>query len=584
MTMSWIDRLASFFGFHKPLPEILPEPSVLHFQTSTGFPDWSALIEADKLLWNARKNAPRKRPKVLIATNVGGHGPVCVVESMLAAALALRGADVHVLLCDAALPGCLQAQIGLVKDPSVLAEYRLPEALCGRCQAQGEEVFSPLQTSMHRLGEQITAEERAEARRMANECPASTIKEMRFLDMAVGEHALAGALRYFARGDLSAEPMGEVVLRRYLEASLITAFAMKRLLDTHEIDVACFHHGLYVPQGIVGEACRSRGVRVVNWVVAYRQNTLIFSHDDTYHHTLMSEPTDSWREMSFTQAQEDDIVSYLKSRWDGSRDWIYFHEQPSEDMAAFAGEVGLDLSKPCIGLLTNVMWDAQLHYPANAFPDMLDWVLRSIAYFEKRPDLQLLIRVHPAEVRGTLPSRQPLVQEIGRAFPALPKNVFLIAPENPVSTYAAMELCDAVIIYGTKTGVELTSIGIPVIVAGEAWIRNKGLTYDASSPEHYFHILDRLPFGAPMPPEQVKMARRYAYHFFFRRMLPVPFMQPNKKKSGFDLAISGLADLMPGHFPGLDVICEGILTGSPFIYAADRLGLHDAPQPAPKGK
>ena len=51
-----------------------------------------------------------------------------------------------------------------------------------------------------------------------------------------------------------------------------------------------------------------------------------------------------------------------------------------------------------------------------------------------------------------------------------------------MSTYALMSLCNAAIIYGTKMGVELTSVGLPVIVAGEAWIRNKGLTHDASSP------------------------------------------------------------------------------------------------------
>src|SRR5690606_24327778 len=114
------------------------------------------------------------------------------------------------------------------------------------------------------------------------------------------------------------------------------------------------------------------------------------------------------------------ILNYLKSRWDGSRDWIYFHEKPGKDAAAFASEIGIDTNKPCIGLLTNVMWDAQLHYPANAFPNMLDWVLRTIEYFSKRPDLQLLVRIHPAEVRGTIPSRQPLRAEISKAYPSLP--------------------------------------------------------------------------------------------------------------------------------------------------------------------
>ena len=100
-------------------------------------------------------------------------------------------------------------------------------------------------------------------------------------------------------------------------------------------------------------------------------------------------------------------------------------------------------------------------------------------------DLQLIIRVHPAELRGHIQSRQPIAEEIRREIGPLPPNIHVIPPDSPVSTYAVMTQCDSVLIYGTKTGVELTSLGVPVIVAGEAWIRNKGITIDARSREHY---------------------------------------------------------------------------------------------------
>ena len=148
-----------------------------------------------------------------------------------------------------------------------------------------------------------------------------------------------------------------------------------------------------------------------------------------------------------------------------------------------------------IGLLTNVSWDAQLHYPANAFPNMLEWLVQTCEYFATRPDLQLLIRVHPAEISGFPPSRQPILGELRERLPQLAPNIFVVPPESGMSTYALMSLCNAAIIYGTKMGVELTSVGLPVIVAGEAWIRNKGLTHDASSPEEYFRLLDQLPFA-----------------------------------------------------------------------------------------
>ena len=263
-----------------------------------------------------------------------------------------------------------------VPDPRVLVEYRLQERLCDRCYATGQYHFDPLGLTNHRLGALTTRAEKLEARRIATETPAEKIRSFTWQGMAIGDHAYAGALRYFARGDLSAEPLGEQVLRRYLEASLLMAAASARLLQREGIEIAAFNHGLYVPQGVLGEVCRSLDVRVANWNPAYRTSCFIFSHGDTYHHTLMAEPTEAWENMPWTPEMEAQIQEYLKSRWSGTRDWIWFHDEPDEDFAAYAREVGLDLNKPTVALLTNVMWDAQLHYPANAFPSMLDWVVR----------------------------------------------------------------------------------------------------------------------------------------------------------------------------------------------------------------
>ncbi|MEJ2529521.1 MAG: hypothetical protein P8Z39_05440, partial [Gammaproteobacteria bacterium] len=203
------------------------------------------------------------------------------------------------------------------------------------------------------------------------------------------------------------------------------------------------------------------------------------------------------------------------------QDWVSFHRDPEFDIEAIRRETGIDFSRPTVGLLTNVVWDAQLHYKANAFPSMLDWLIKTIKYFAKRPDLQLLVRVHPAELTGTLPTRQPAVDEIRCAFPLLPPNIFIIPPESRISTYVAMSQCNAVLIYGTKTGVELTASGIPVIVAGEAWIRGKGVTFDAVSEVDYFRLLDSLPLSSRLDELTHERALKYAYHFFFRRMIPL---------------------------------------------------------------
>jgi len=550
-------------------PPAKPAPSL-----PKGFPDWGRLI-AESQLWSRRE--PGRRGRVLIATNIGGHGPVGVFESTLAAALALRDAEVEIVLCDAALPACLKAEYADLPDDTILTERRLPQTFCPSCMSRGKAMFEPLGLKVRWLSELITPEDRVEARGIADSIPAEEIDGFELEGLKVGEHAHAGALRYYTRGDLDGEPRGEEVLRRYLEAAILSVRAYRRLLAQQRYDVALFHHGLYVPQGAVGEVCREAGVRVVNWVVAYRTNSFILSEGDTYHHTLMTEPVSDWRDMAWGERQKGEIAAYLKSRWRGERDWIGFHEKPEEDAASLAASLGLDRSKPVIGMLSNVVWDAQLHYPANAFPSLIDWAVRTIDHFRGRPELQLLLRIHPAEVRGTSPSRQPLLAEIQKRIPDLPPNVFIIPPESPVSTYAAMELCDSVLIYGTKTGVELTAVGIPVVVAGEAWIKDKGLTLDAETPEQYFRILGELPLGRRLEPEVVEQAQRYAYHFFFRRMMPLPFLEKVNSNLFFTPKIASADDLAEGASEALDILCEAVLDGRPFIYPAERLGVHDLP-------
>ena len=114
-------------------------------------------------------------------------------------------------------------------------------------------------------------------------------------------------------------------------------------------------------------------------------------------------------------------------------------------------------------------------------------------------------------------------------------------------------------------------MGIPVIVAGEAWIRNKGLTMDASSVEHYISLLDNLPLKDKLDDITSTLARKYAFHFFFRRMVPISSMQPTGNSHLYRIKISSLDDLYPGLDPGTDVICDGIMNGTEFIYPAEKI-------------
>ena len=528
-----------------------------------GYPEWKAILAGDV----AGHQEPATT-KVLIATSIGSHLAAMQVETTLAVSLTMRGAVVQALLCDGVLPGCQMCEPRFFPNNKRFATHGPSKDLCGHCFHPGRRVYAEAGIPVRAYSDTLTTEDRDWAEYLSSTLPLAEIETYAPGGIKIGEHAKAGALRFFARATIDREPLGEQVLRRYFKAALLTARAIDGLLKKEKYDVAIFHHGIYVPQGVIGEVLRQRGVRIVNWNPAYRKNCFIFSHEDTYHHTLMSEPVSVWENMSWTTETDDIISEYLRSRWQGENDWIRFTENPYFEKDRILAEIGCDKARPIIGCLTNVMWDAQLHYPANAFPNMLEWLLHTIKYFKSRPDLQLVIRVHPAEIRGAVPTRQPVVEELKQYFSELPKNVFVVPPESNISTYVLAELCDSVIIYGTKTGVELTSVGIPVIVAGEAWIRNKGVTHDASSVTGYDRILDSLPMSKRLPDDIVLRAKKYAYHFFFRRMIQINVFEQGPGNPPYRFR-GPLERLAAGKDKGLDCICDGILHNHPFVFNND---------------
>ena len=72
---------------------------------------------------------------------------------------------------------------------------------------------------------------------------------------------------------------------------------------------------------------------------------------------------------------------------------------------------------------------------------------------------------------------------------------------------------------------------------------------DANNSAEYLQLLDRLPLFGGLVPEEVERVSKYAFHFFFRRVIDLPFIRED-----LTLPVDQLEALGPGRFMGLDVI------------------------------
>jgi hypothetical protein len=525
---------------------------------------WRRIVKNSEEL--IRNLPPAKGPKVLFGAMFGQVWNTRPVEASFAMALRLRGATPIILACDASLPACEWNAFGNHDpDPGSFGSgewHNAQQYACGACIVKLNESYTLPGVERWSLKQYARPGDTERAHELARQVPFSGVREAVHAGIHVGEHAYAALLRATLRGTLLDDERTRFLATRYLAACIHLVELGQRAFDDIEPDHFVAADGVYVLAGTLCEVARQRGVHVVVHGPPYRKGTVWLSHEDCYHRLLISAKNDRWKGLEMSEGRTKVAEEYLASKHFVARDYITYHVDSIQDHAAIKQELGLD-DRPIVTLYTNILWDSQLYYQFKVFPDMLDWLYRTIRFYEKRPDLQLVIRLHPGEARGAWPTNQPLYPELLREFPVLPENVKIARPESKVSSYALGEMSSLALIYGARIGVELVMLGTPVIVAGEAFLRNKGFSYDPLTAEQYFVLLEQ---GADLPrptPEMRALATKWYYHYFFRLMMPYPFYEEERidGKTRIRLTFDSLAALEPGQSPVLDRICQGITDG-----------------------
>ena len=511
-----------------------------------------------------------ENPNILIATSSGGLLSNLVFESVLGYALKNKRCNVEFLLCDAPLSACIMATEFDIKEDIFLKKG--PNSICSSCSHDSEMFLKDAKFKINKLSNYIDLNDKKHIQDLETikNINLDSARDFKLDNIAIGEHAYAGTLRYYARSDLN-KKNSNAVLRKYLESSILTKIAIEKLYTIKNFDTVILNHGIYIPQGVIHEVSKSSGINTVNYCMGTRKKTFCFGKDETYHKSLIYEKNENWENLELNDKVEKKIDKYLESRLHGHEDWIYFHNEPKFDLKDFIKKYNIDQTKPMIGLATNVIWDAQIDFPSNFFKNILNWVFYTIDYFINNKDLQLIIRIHPAEINSTKPAKQRILDEIKKKYSKIPENIIIVPAEDNISTYTIMQSCSNVLIYGSRLGVELSALKVPVIVCGEGFIRNKDIAVDINSFEQYDDVLKKLPLENFITDEKLKRAKKYAYHFFFRRMIEInsiiekPGLWPN-----IDIEKNLKEKLSNNKDPGLDKICDCIINKTDFIYEDEK--------------
>lgn len=326
------------------------------------------------------------------------------------------------------------------------------------------------------------------------------------------------------------------------ERNLRAAKALYSFLRTLKPDVVIIPNGTILELGVAYRVSRHLKIPTTTYEFNDQKDSMWLAQNDE----IMQQNTDIlWQthsNLKLTESEMKKVESLMSSRRNAalygnySRKW---QKVPAEGENALRKKMGFD-DRPMVLLATNVMGDS-LTLGRNIFSkSMSDWINRTVQYFMEKPDFQLVIRIHPGEA---LVKHGSILEMIKSTLPQLPPNIHLIDPHAEVNTYDLMDMADLGMVYTTTVGLEMAMRGIPVIVAGKTHYRNRGFTLDPVTWVDYFKTLNRTlenVKNARLTREQVDLAWKYTYLFFFKYSQPFPWHMVFRRKDFKDISMESV--------------------------------------------
>ncbi|MEE8138355.1 MAG: hypothetical protein V3T81_05715 [Thermoanaerobaculia bacterium] len=514
------------------------------------------VVAQARVLQAAASQKERPASKKVLFFTVRGWYIHASTEAVLAKALEMRGAETSFFLCGGTLEQC---DFKPGTDPFVT------RPLCWRCTGFARRLFEAFDLPVSFLEAYVDSDLRAAAEGAVARMGRDELESFRYRDLPLFDWVQASVQRSLLRGDIGEDPFSERVLRGFLKSAVLYVEACEKLLDGEDPQVVVMTNGLFFAERIMLEAARRRGVAAVTYERGMPLNSVLFDHNQPAIRFDLDPHWPAARQRALTEDESRELDTYLTARARGSVGVVDVWPSMERDRETLYRKLRLSRDRPVVALFTNVLWDSAVFGRDLGFAGMFDWLRSTLELLSALPEVQLVIRVHPAEVRIPMSeSRDRAIDRISEEFPELPPNVRLVGPEDPASSYTLVGFADAILVYTSTIGLEAAVRGKRVLVAGRTHYRARGFTLDVEAKEGYRELLLASFAGAALSTEEVDLARRYAHLFFFRFMHDFPWVV-DTPRSARRLTFSDFAELRPGRHPVLDRICDAILHGRPFV-------------------
>ena len=301
---------------------------------------------------------------------------------------------------------------------------------------------------------------------------------------------------------------------------------IKKILIKTKFNLIMSVSGEIYEMAVLRQLAKDNNLNIINIDTAEKNNEYVIAKNNT--------AWDFWLEKNWEKNpkknNDDRNITFFKNttalRSSGVKEKNYLvafqlkHKGFCEDLI---NKLNINKKFKNVLMCTNVAWDTAVLKKGVSFKTQREWVIETIKYFEKNENINLIIRIHPAE--KMIDTNEPVMDYIKDNFKNLPKNVFVIGPENEINTYSLVDIANYGLVFSSSIGLEMVCSGIPVIVSARVHYGDRGFTVFPKNKKEYFDKVAEMIAnqGASLGHKEKHEALDYYWYYYNMEFLKIPF-------------------------------------------------------------
>jgi len=511
------------------------------------------IIRAKLIFRKIRHNPKKGDPKVLIlAIRTIPTTNLVYFDAIFGHAFKKLGCDVKMLYCDGVLDSC---------DANTVFRNQRPQ--CFLCKTFNPFLKKSLNLDCLSYRQYISEADIEEIKKKIDGLNIQELLNYQYLGVNVSIHAKASTIRFFLSGQLDLnDPQQLEMLKRKLVYAMITVKVANEIFLKEIPTIIFMLHGIYSTWGPFVDYFRNKNIDVIIYGnMPLRFGTFLFNRNGREYELMNEKTWNNFKQIPLSDNEESQLDYYLSARFKGAvGDQLMYKKNftlISKKQSLLRFLFNKRYSRRYI-LYPNLTWDACVEGRGSTiFKDIFSWIGTTIEYFQKRREYQLVIKPHPAELiweKGT----KSITDYISEKYPNLPENIVVLKPDTPLKAYDLITPDAIYLTFNGTIGLELATQGVPVLVVGNSHYKDAGVVYKVNTLKEYLSLLDDPQELISFAKTNIKLAKKYAYFYFFKSMIQIPFYRKDKW-STIDWRVVANTDKLLDENSNIIKICQKIM-------------------------